>query len=193
MSCQSIIGQAVAFCNKLKIRLTGLEKHLDLPPFPINPADLLFGKIRIRTDKGDPVLFVLPVTDADNLCRDLLVLLSDHDVYGEQVFAPAATLLTDAKDLADRKLLPFVFIVNTGALLYHGDRVQPEGFDGNELGRAGEPRVKEDIVSLMPGRLSSLQKLNHHISSLHLCKLPAFRSEGTAIMLHNRANKAALF
>ncbi len=80
MSCQSIIRQAVAFRNELKIGLAGLEKHLDLPAFPINPNALFFGKIRVCANKGNPVLFVLFVTDIDDLRWDFF-FFPDYDIY----------------------------------------------------------------------------------------------------------------
>ena len=95
---QRIIRQAVAFCNQLQVGLTGLEKHLDLPAFPINPNDLFFGKIRVCTDKSNPVLLILLVADTDNLCRNLL-FLSNCDVYRKQIFAAATAFLTDAENL----------------------------------------------------------------------------------------------
>lgn len=55
MCCQCIIRQTVALTDQVQIRLAGLEEHLDLPAFSINPNDLFFGKIRIGADKCDPV------------------------------------------------------------------------------------------------------------------------------------------
>ena len=95
MSSQGIIRQTMAFRHQLKIGFAGLEKDLDLPAFSINPDDFFFGKIRIGTDKGDPVLFILLVADTDNLCRDLL-FFSDQDIYRKQIFAASPALLTDA-------------------------------------------------------------------------------------------------
>ena len=49
MGCQRIICEAVAFTDQVEIRLAGLEKHFDLPPFPIDPDDLFLGEFRICT------------------------------------------------------------------------------------------------------------------------------------------------
>ena len=63
--------------------------------------------------------------DADNLGRYLLVL-TNHDVYGGKVFAAAATLLANAKDLVDGELFPIVFVVDSCAFLYHGYGIQSD-------------------------------------------------------------------
>ena len=102
----------MTFRNQLKKGLAGLEKYLNLPSFPINTDDLLFGEIRICTDKSNPILLVLLITDTDNLCRDLPVL-PNHDIHRKQILAAATAFLRNAEDLVDRKLFSFVFIVNT--------------------------------------------------------------------------------
>ena len=122
MGCQCIIRKAMAFRNQLKKGLAGLKEDFDLPAFSINPDDLFFGKIRIGTDKGDPVLFILLVADTDDLCRNLL-FFSDQDIYRKQIFAASPALLTDAEYLLDGELLSFVFIVNAGALFDHGNGI----------------------------------------------------------------------
>ena len=59
MGSQGIIGQAMTFRNQLEIGLTGLEEHLDLPALSVDADDLFFGKVRLRADKGNPVLLIL--------------------------------------------------------------------------------------------------------------------------------------
>jgi hypothetical protein len=61
------------------------------------------------------------------------MILPNHDVYRKKILAATSALLTDAEDLIDREQFPFVFIVNTGALLDHGDGIQAELFDCNKL------------------------------------------------------------
>ena len=116
MSSQSIERQTVAFCDELKIRLTGLEKHLDLPSFSIDPDDLFFRNVLVCADKGDPVLPVFLVADTDDLCRYLPVF-TNKDVYRKQISAAPGTLLTNAKDLFDGKLFSFVLVIDTRTLL----------------------------------------------------------------------------
>lgn len=145
----------MVFRNQLKKGFAGLEKDLDLPAFSINPDDLFFGKTRIGIDKGDPVLFILLVADTDDLCRDIL-FFSDQDIYRNQIFAASPALLTDAEYLLDGELLSFVFIVNAGALFDHGNGIQTKIFDSNDLGRAGKPGIKQDIIRMMSGRLGVL-------------------------------------
>ena len=110
----------MTFCDQLKVRLTGLEEHFDLPALPVDPNDLFFRKIRSCTDERNPVFLVLFVAYTYDLCRDLMIL-PNHDVYRKKILAATSALLTDAEDLIDREQFPFVFIVNTGALLDHGD------------------------------------------------------------------------
>ena len=97
----------MAFRNQLQIRLAGLEENFDLPPFPIDPDDLFLRQFRICADKSDPVFFVLLVPNADNPGRNFLVF-TNHDSYGEKVFASAAALFTDAENLIDGELLSFI-------------------------------------------------------------------------------------
>ena len=146
----------MAFRQQLKIRFAGLEEDLDLPAFSINPDNLFFGKIRICTDKGNPVLFILLVTDTDDLCRNLL-FFSDQDIYRKQIFAASPALLTDAEYLLDGELLSFVFIVNAGTLFDHGSGIPAKILDSEDLSRAGKPGIKQNIVRMVTGRLRILQ------------------------------------
>ncbi len=70
------------------------------PSFSVDPNDLFFREIRICADKSDPVLFILLVTDTNDLCRYLL-FFSDLDFYRKQIFAASGTFFTDAEDLLD--------------------------------------------------------------------------------------------
>ena len=90
----------MTFRNQLKVRLAGLEEHLDLPALSVNPDDLLLGKIRVRADKSNPVFLILLVPHADDLCRDLLVL-SDLNVYRKQILTAPAAFFADAEDPVD--------------------------------------------------------------------------------------------
>ena len=123
MSSQGVVRKAVAFTDKVEAGLAGLEEDFYLPALSVNPDDLFFRKFRICADKGDPVLPVLFVADAYDLCRDMFIL-TDLDVYREKVLAAAAALFADTEYLPDGQLLSFVFVVNTGALLDHGDGIQ---------------------------------------------------------------------
>ena len=100
----------MALRDQVQICLAGLEKYLYLPSFSIDPDDLIFGEIRVSTDKSDPVLPVLLVADTDDLCGDLLIF-PDHDIYGEKISAAARTFFTDTEDLLDGTLLVFIFVV----------------------------------------------------------------------------------
>ena len=51
-------------------------------------------------------------------------IFADHDVYREQILTTTSALLTDAKDFPDRKLFPFVLIVDTGTFLDYGNGVE---------------------------------------------------------------------
>ncbi len=82
----------------------------------IDPDELFFGKIRICSYKGDPVLFILLVVNTDGFCRNLL-FFSDHDIYRKQKFNEPPALLTDAEYLLDGELFFFVFIVNAELFL----------------------------------------------------------------------------
>ena len=90
----------MALTDQVQIRLAGLEEHLDLPAFSINPNDLFFGKIRISADKCDPVLLVPIITNADDLSWYFLIL-TDHNIYGKQIFAATSALFADTEDLVD--------------------------------------------------------------------------------------------
>ena len=116
MGSQGFKGPAVAFADQLKITFAGLEKELYLPSFSINTDNLLFRESRICADKGNPVLLVLLVAHTYDLCRDLPVF-ADHYIYRKQIFAAAAALLADAKDLIDGKPFSIILIVYTGTLL----------------------------------------------------------------------------
>ena len=152
----------MTFADQLKIGLAGLEKDLYLPPFPIDTDNLFFRERRVCADKGNPVLLVLLVAYTYDLCRDLPVF-SDHYIYREQVLAAAAALLADAKDLVDGEPFPLVLIVYTGTLFDHGNGIQSEVFDGNELRRTGEPRVKQDVVCMVTSGSDSPRELDHDL------------------------------
>ena len=86
-----------------------------------------------------------------------------------------------------------VLIVYTGTLPGHGNGIQPEVFDGNELRRTGEPRVKQDVVRMVTGGLGSLQELDHDIRALHLRKFPPPGGERPSITLMDRPDKVPGF
>jgi hypothetical protein len=90
----------VTFADKLKVRLTGFKEYLDLPSLAVNTNDFFLCKRYVGADKGDPILFILLIPNANNPCRDLLIL-ADHDIYRKQIFTAATALLADAKDLFD--------------------------------------------------------------------------------------------
>ena len=56
-----------------------------------------------------------------------------------------------------------VLIVYTGTLPGHGNGIQPEVFDGNELRRAGEPRIKQDVVCMVTSGSDSPRELDHDL------------------------------
>ena len=122
MSGQSIERQTVAFRDKLKIRLTGLEKNFNLPSFPLDTDDLYFRDVLVCADKSDPALPVFLVAYTDDLCRHLPVF-TNQNVYIKQISAAPGTLLTNAKDLFDGELFSFILVVNTGTLLDHGNGI----------------------------------------------------------------------
>ena len=96
----------MTFCDQLKVRLTGLEEHFDLPALPVDPNDLFFRKIRSCTDERNPVFLVLFVAYTYDLCRDLMIL-PNHDVYRKKILAATSALLTDAESDADGFLIEF--------------------------------------------------------------------------------------
>jgi len=151
-----------------------------------------FRESRICADKGNPVPLVLLVAHTYDLCRDLPVF-ADHYIYRKQIFAAAAALLADAKDLIDGEPFSLVLIVYTGTLFGHGNGIHPKVFDGNELRRAGEPRVKQDVVRMVTSGLGSLQELDHDIRALHLSKFPPPGGERPSITLMDRPDKVLGF
>lgn len=85
-----------------------------------------------------------------------LPVFVDHYIYRKQIFAAAAAFLADAKDLIEGEPFSLVLIVYTETLFYHGNGIQPKAFDGNKLRRAGEQRVKQDVIRIVISGLGSL-------------------------------------
>ena len=162
MGSQGFKGPAVAFTDQLKITFAGLEKDLYLPSFSINTDDLLCRESRICADKDNPFLLVLLFAHTYNLYRDLPVF-ADHYIYRKQIFAAAAALLADAKYFINGEPFSIVLIVYTGTLPDHGNGIQPEVFDVNELRRAGEPRIKQDVVCMVTSGSGSPRELDHDL------------------------------
>lgn len=121
------------------------------------------------------------------------MVLPNHDFYRKKILAATTALLTDAEDLSDRKQLSFVFIVDTGTLLNHGDRSQAELFECNKLCRGREPCVEQSIISVVSNGLRNLQELDHDIRILYLYKPPSLYSKGEVIADTGRSDQVILF
>lgn len=91
----------MAFTYKIKHGFAGFEKYLYLPTFSINADDFLFRKLRIRSDKRNPILTIFLVSNADDLGWDMYAIFFYLYIHGEKIFAPTSTLFIHSVNLIE--------------------------------------------------------------------------------------------
>ena len=123
-----------------------------------------------------------------NLCRDFPAF-ADHYIYRKQIFAAAAALLANAKDLIDGEPFSIVLIVSTGTFLIMAMEFSPRSLTAMSCVGLENYVLNKEVVRMVTSGLGCLQGLDHDIRALHLRKFPPPGGERPSIMLMDRPDK----
>lgn len=96
------------FLAQEQAALAGLEEDLDIPAVPVDPNDVLLAQFHIGADDGNPVLAVVPITQANDTCINgvlSILVLSDLDGDGKKILKKLKSPISC--DVADTRRLFF--------------------------------------------------------------------------------------
>ncbi len=152
MRSDCIITRAVAFRPQLQVTFGDFEIGLDVPAQHVCFQNLFFRQGHIRAHEAHPVFAVAVVARVHKLCRDFVpAAVRNGDVHGQQISGFPAPLFVAGIDFLYVQpgcfpcfgIRPCVFYA---VFLDHGNCVRFHALELDELGRVGEPCVKQHKI-----------------------------------------------